>query len=149
MPFVRSATAFDAAATAEGSAETILRYPAAPTDAAHDGAVATGAGRAEAGARAPGGRSLFAATARPAVVADSPVAAGELTQPRSSLFGIVTGAIRRTLPSSGTASEQSGLRTEPSLDDIRPEHVRMQVRPAAQADEMGLDIPAFLRRQSS
>jgi cell division protein FtsZ len=62
--------------------------------------------------------------------------------PRNSLFGIVTGAIRgRAAPA---APEQP--RAEPSMNGHA--EVTASVRPAA-TEEMGLDIPAFLRRQSS
>ncbi len=61
--------------------------------------------------------------------------------PRNSLFGIVTGAIRgRSAP-----APVEPQRAEPSFNG----HAEgASVRPA-QTEEMGLDIPAFLRRQSS
>ena len=67
--------------------------------------------------------------------------------PARSLFGIVTGALRgRPAPSAPPASSsQPTLRTEPALVEPEPS---VSVRPAA-TDEVGLDIPAFLRRQSS
>ncbi len=63
--------------------------------------------------------------------------------PRNSLFGIVTGAIRGR---GAAAPAPEPQRAEPSLNG----HAEgaASVRPA-QTDEMGLDIPAFLRRQSS
>ncbi len=62
---------------------------------------------------------------------------------RNSLFGIVTGAIRgRSAPVAAPEPQ----RAEPSLAS-QPEG-GPSVRPAP-AEEMGLDIPAFLRRQSS
>jgi cell division protein FtsZ len=88
---------------------------------------------------------------------------------RKSLFGIVTGAIRgggaapsQAGPSQAGTSQagkrqaapgpgpmpQPAARAEPTLADARPEPARPSVRPAA-GDEMGIDIPAFLRRQSS
>jgi len=70
-------------------------------------------------------------------------------QPRSSsLFGIVTGAIRRSLPAGSVATDAAAARTEPSLHQEQPEPARASVRLAA-GEEIGLDIPAFLRRQSS
>ena len=63
--------------------------------------------------------------------------------PRGSLFGIVTGAIRSRV---GAAHTPEQARSEPSLANA-PEP-SPTVRPA-QSDEMGLDIPTFLRRQSS
>ena len=81
-------------------------------------------------------RALFGNPPKPAVQA--PVA-------RKTLFGIVTGAIRGAAP----APEQppAPVRTPPAADP-RAEPVRANVRQAA-GDEMGIDIPAFLRRQSS
>jgi cell division protein FtsZ len=79
--------------------------------------------------------------------------------PRKSLFGIVTGAIRGSLPThSGPslaaamqdedgAGAQSG-RGDHMLPEGHTEPVRAKVRPAA-GEEMGIEIPAFLRRQSS
>lgn len=63
--------------------------------------------------------------------------------PRNSLFGIVTGAIRgRAAP----APQPEAARSEPALP--QQAEPAPSVRPAA-TEEMGLDIPAFLRRQSS
>ncbi len=72
-----------------------------------------------------------------------PPAAVPAAAPRNSLFGIVTGAIRGK-PAAVQAPEPH--RAEPALpSQMEP---APSVRPA-QAEEMGLDIPAFLRRQSS
>jgi len=61
--------------------------------------------------------------------------------PTRSLFGIVTGALRgRAAP-----AQQATDRTEPSLVEQEPSAT---VRPAG-GEEVGLDIPAFLRRQSN
>jgi cell division protein FtsZ len=100
------------------------------------------------------GRGLFAEAPRPPAASDIGAPTAGSSQPRSSLFGIVTGAIRRTLPNGASVAEHTPPRSEPSLTEmrpmeIRPENGRMQVRPVNAADEMGLDIPAFLRRQSS
>jgi cell division protein FtsZ len=66
--------------------------------------------------------------------------------PRRSIFNIVTGAIRGAPPEAAAAAtprpEVSGGR------DPRGETVRADVHPAA-GEEMQIDIPAFLRRQSS
>jgi cell division protein FtsZ len=56
----------------------------------------------------------------------------------NSLFNIVTGVLRR-----GTAPLPGNERTEPALLDPEPTATVRQ----ASADEVGLDIPAFLRRQ--
>ena len=85
--------------------------------------------------RAPALRGLFAETAKPASDA--------IPVPRKSLFGIVTGAIRgHALSASATPpvrAEQQEPRQEPARANVRQ----------AGGDEMGIDIPAFLRRQSS
>ncbi len=62
--------------------------------------------------------------------------------PRSSLFGIVTGAIRSRLP----AAAPESARSEPAAPAVAAPAA--SVRPAV-TEEMGLDIPAFLRRQTS
>ncbi|MBV9785530.1 MAG: cell division protein FtsZ, partial [Acidisphaera sp.] len=89
----------------------------------------------------PEARGLFA---DPAHAPASQKPAASSPQPRGSLFGIVTGAIRRTMP--GTAP--AGAVSEPVLHEPRPDPIRASVRPSS-AEDMGLDIPAFLRRQSS
>jgi cell division protein FtsZ len=65
--------------------------------------------------------------------------------PRKSLFGIVTGAIR------GHAAEQAAAHQEPRMEPqtMAPprEAPQAQVRQAA-SEEIGIEIPAFLRRQS-
>nr|WP_321983336.1 cell division protein FtsZ [uncultured Lichenicoccus sp.] len=79
--------------------------------------------------------------------------------PSRSLFGIVTGALRRgAAPLPGVPSQMTHdpRRAEPQLNDHqqsydsgadRAEAPTASVRPVA-AEEAGLDIPAFLRRQS-
>ena len=63
--------------------------------------------------------------------------------PRKSLFGIVTGAIR------GHVATEPAPEAVPARSETQQyaEPVRAQVRPTA-TDEIGMDIPAFLRRQS-
>jgi cell division protein FtsZ len=91
---------------------------------------------------APARSGLFADPAAAPQPTQAPAASAPVA-PRNSLFGIVTGAIRgRAAPAA--APEQ--LRAEPSMNGHG--EVTASVRPAA-TEEMGLDIPAFLRRQSS
>ncbi|MBB2164282.1 cell division protein FtsZ [Gluconacetobacter sp. 1b LMG 1731] len=59
--------------------------------------------------------------------------------PRGSLFNIVTGVLRGGRP----ASAPDAQRAEPALPEQEP---AATVRPAT-GEEVGLDIPAFLRRQ--
>ena len=71
--------------------------------------------------------------------------------PRPSLFSTVTGAFRRRVPTGMPVHE--GVvpmeRREPALAEAQGEAPRPTVRPAQPAPEVGLEIPAFLRRQSS
>ena len=99
---------------------------------------------------APASRGLFAEAPRgPARPLPLPPAGHPVAPPRSSLFGIVTGAMRRTRPNApeaeGAAPEQPQMAAE---NEAPAEPPRPSVRPAP-GDESGLDIPAFLRRQSS
>ncbi len=73
---------------------------------------------------------------------EAPASPPPAPAPRSSLFGIVTGAIRRSMPLS--APEQA--RSQPAAP-VTPAPAA-SVQPTV-TDEMGLDIPAFLRRQTS
>jgi len=96
-------------------------------------------------------RGLFAPASRPmpslepsverAESAVAPAARG------ANLFGIVTGVMRRALPA-GTAPAELPAGRGVAVAQEAPEHAHASVRVAA-GEEMGLDIPAFLRRQSS
>jgi cell division protein FtsZ len=91
--------------------------------------------------------SLFAEPSRP-IAAPVPVQqAAEVARP--SLFSTVTGAFRRRHQAPAAASEAAPVRTEPSIQEPRPEPPRASVRQTAGDEVAGLDIPAFLRRQSS
>jgi len=70
--------------------------------------------------------------------------------PRQSLFRAVTGAFRRG-PATPLhmAAETTGPRREPAMADARLEGPRPSVRQATTGEEVGLEVPAFLRRQSS
>jgi len=76
------------------------------------------------------------------------------TPPRKSIFGIVTGAIRGNHAASAAANpgavEHAG-RSEPTTQQGRQEPRREAQADVRQAggEEMQIDIPAFLRRQSS
>ena len=74
----------------------------------------------------------------------------EAAQPaRKSLFGIVTGAIRGSLPATQAGAPAQPVRAEPSMHEAMHEApVRANVRQTA-GEDMGIDIPAFLRRQTS
>jgi cell division protein FtsZ len=94
-----------------------------------------GAGRAPESRYASSGRGLFAP--EPVNAAPAPAA----PPPRKSLFGIVTGAIR------GNAEPAGPARREPAPAP-QTEYSRAEVR-QTQGEDMPIDIPAFLRRQSS
>ena len=89
---------------------------------------------------------LFAEPSRPAAAAPIPPSVPEA--PRHSLFGNVTGLLRRratpATPPQPAAPE--AMRREPTAEP-RPEP-RPQVHPVG-GEDMGLEIPTFLRRQSS
>ncbi len=71
---------------------------------------------------------------------------------RPSLFNTVTGAFRRRAapPPAGPALQQSQpMRRDLPVDDYQPEAARVSVHQTSAAEETGIEIPAFLRRQSS
>ncbi len=63
---------------------------------------------------------------------------------RRTIFGIVTGAIRGTPAPAPVAEAPAPVRQEPTQAEPARAHVRTTV-----GEEMGIEIPAFLRRQSS
>jgi cell division protein FtsZ len=74
----------------------------------------------------------------------------DLEPVRQSLFNTVTGAFRRRgAPQYPPAGQPQSLRREPPLEHVQPDGPRVAVRQASAADEAGIEIPAFLRRQSS
>ncbi|HYZ22558.1 MAG TPA: hypothetical protein VE690_10415, partial [Rhodopila sp.] len=96
-----------------------------------------------------GGRSgLFAEPRPPSVAAQSG------TQPapdagRQSLFGTVTGAFRRRTTTTSPAAMSTGpVRRDPVMDETPAEELRPHVRQSS-AEDTTIEIPAFLRRQSS
>jgi cell division protein FtsZ len=70
---------------------------------------------------------------------------------RPSLFSTVTGAFRRRHngPVAPVAAAPAPARAEPVLQATHEDLPRASVRPAGGEEVAGLDIPAFLRRQSS
>jgi cell division protein FtsZ len=92
----------------------------------------------------PGARPRSGLFAEPPAPADPP----PTPEPgRPSLFGTVTGVFRRR---TGPIPDPTPERVEPTVSpEIRSEPVvRASVRPVA-GEEMGIEIPTFLRRQSS
>jgi cell division protein FtsZ len=93
------------------------------------------------------------AASRAGLFAEAPVSAAvpmpSGAEPsRPSLFSTVTGAFRRRQPAPTAQGEPAPMRAEPAMQQPRIEQPRASVRQTA-GDEVGLDIPAFLRRQSS
>jgi cell division protein FtsZ len=70
---------------------------------------------------------------------------------RPSLFSTMTGAFRRRVAQPVTpVGQPQPMRREPEIDDyqsVQPQNV--SVRQTSAADETGIEIPAFLRRQHS
>ena len=97
---------------------------------------------------------LFADAQRPATI---PPSNGQMyaaaDSGRPSLFNTVTGAFRRRaapLPPAGVALQQpQTMRRDLPVDDYQPEASRVSVQQTSPAEETGIEIPAFLRRQSS
>jgi cell division protein FtsZ len=121
---------------------TIEMMAAAPQAVAHSAVQPTAPAamplRAQQGGT--GGSELFA---------PGPTAgAGHAEPSRPSIFSQVTRSIRRHLPATQPASQAGAApaRSEPAFQEQQP--ARASVRQTA-GEEVGLDIPAFLRRQSS
>ncbi len=91
---------------------------------------------------------------RPTTLPPSQPAPAPTAEPvRQSLFSVVTGALRRKQPAAPQAPvvAEPVMRREPTRQQPEvpaPEAPRAPARAAA-PDEVGLEIPAFLRRQSS
>jgi hypothetical protein len=68
---------------------------------------------------------------------------------RSSLFRAVTGAFGFRAPSPVTAAVAQPVRHEPGMSDYQPQASLVSVQQAPAAEQTGLEIPAFLRRQHS
>ena len=97
--------------------------------------------------------TLFADAQRPASM---PPVNGQIygapDSGRPSLFNTVTGAFRRraAAPAVGAAMQQpQPMRRDLPTDDYHPEAPRVSVQQTSAAEETGIEIPAFLRRQSS
>ncbi len=91
---------------------------------------------------------LFAEPPRAATAAPAAQSSADSTRP--TLFSTVTGAFRRARQTQAPspATQPAPVRVEPAVQEARPEQPRASVQQTG-GDEVGLDIPAFLRRQSS
>jgi cell division protein FtsZ len=95
--------------------------------------------------------TLFADAQRPASMPPSqpPMYVGA-DPVRPSLFNTVTGAFRRrAVQPAGPVLQPQPMRRELPVDDFHPDVARVSVHQTSAADETGIEIPAFLRRQSS
>ncbi|MBV8400918.1 MAG: cell division protein FtsZ [Acetobacteraceae bacterium] len=129
----------------------------AQAGAAQAHAVSAGLASPRAAPPPPARSGLFADPARSPVVAMSS-ASHAAEPPRPSLFkavtGAVTGRLRHSLAPIGTGiyaappAESAPMQEEQPALEPRSEPIRPSVRPAS-GEDMGLEIPAFLRRQSS
>jgi cell division protein FtsZ len=100
-----------------------------------------------------GGRPGLFANQQRSVPIDAPTTypQSESEPARQSLFNTVTGVLRRRVAPPQYASDvpPQPVRREPPLEHAHSDGPRIAVRQASAADEAGLEIPAFLRRQSS
>jgi hypothetical protein len=109
-------------------------------------------------AQPPASRGLFAEAPRPTAAPANPVAPHPAAPPagppagpepgRPSLFSQVTGAWWRRPVNTQPAAEMRPIRQEPTTTPVRAEAPQVSSRPMG-GDEVSLDIPAFLRRQTS
>jgi cell division protein FtsZ len=92
--------------------------------------------------------SLFAASHRPVALPSHGTVQPMPDPGRPTLFNAVTGAFRRrTMPTVGHAVQPQPIRREPAVDEYQPQSAPAPVQQTA--DQTGLEIPAFLRRQHS
>jgi cell division protein FtsZ len=96
---------------------------------------------------APSGATLFAEPSGQGAAAAPGQSAAESNRP--SLFSAVTGAFRRRNSPAAAPSGPPPARVETMMQEPRSEPPRASVRQTAGEEVSGLDIPAFLRRQSS
>ncbi len=99
-------------------------------------------------------QGLFVDGNRPASTPPSPTMVPlPVPEPaRPSLFSTVTGAFRRrqtAAPAPVEAPAPTYRRTAPAASEMQAEAAQPTVRQARGSDEVGIEIPAFLRRQSS
>jgi cell division protein FtsZ len=95
--------------------------------------------------------NLFAEAQRPMAMPSQPAPQPVADPSRPSLFNAVTGAFRRrAMPAPAPVLHPQSMRREPAaMEDYQPQHAPMPVQPASVAEQTGLEIPAFLRRQQS
>ena len=141
---LQAAAAAHAAAQAQGATHSLPRTIAETIDEAEP-LTATPAPRP---ATQPGvSRFAQPQPQRHGLFAEPP--AGSPPPARKSIFGLVTGAIRGSASTSPPEAVQEVSRAEPPVRaEPGLDRGRVNVRPAA-GEDVTIDIPAFLRRQSS
>ena len=94
--------------------------------------------------------NLFAEAQRPTSMPPQGMVPPAPETGRPSLFNAVTGAFkRRAMPSAGAMAPQPLPRREPAMEEYQPQPAPVSVQQTSAADQTGLEIPAFLRRQHS
>jgi len=105
--------------------------------------------QAQATASPPSRAGLFAEPQRPVAAATSTSLVQADPDPgKPSIFNTVTGAFRRRATGPVPGGQQP-TRREQGLENPQTDVPRVAVRQASTVDEAGIEIPAFLRRQSS
>lgn len=151
---LRHASPMPEAATASAPAPTMAPVVAEPAPVA---APTPAARQAPPRAGQPGPQATGSPASRPGLFADPraasipPQGAGHQAAepPRPSLFASVTGALRGRRAPQAMAPHSPGIRHDPSMDEVPAESGRATIRQTSAGDEAGIEIPAFLRRQSS
>ena len=94
--------------------------------------------------------NLFAEVQRPMTIQTQPSAQVLSHAVRPSLFKAVTGAILgRPGPMGGHVVQGQPMRPEPVMPDYQPQTAPVSIHQTSAAEQTGIEIPAFLRRQQS
>jgi hypothetical protein len=94
--------------------------------------------------------NLFAEAQRPMTMHSPPPGQTMSDPARPSLFNAVTGAFRRrTGPIGGSGLQPQQMRGEPVMQEYQPQSAPVSIQQTSPADQTGIEIPAFLRRQHS
>jgi cell division protein FtsZ len=94
--------------------------------------------------------NLFAEAQRPMAMPSQPPMQPVADAGRPSIFNAVTGAFRRRpMPTPVPVAQPQSVRREPAMEDYQQQPAPQPPQPAPVAEQTGLEIPAFLRRQQS
>ena len=98
----------------------------------------------------PNGRASLFTEQRPTAMPSQASVQQMVDAGRPSLFNAVTGAFRRRPVQPLAAGAQPvPMRREPAMEEYQPQSVPVSVQQSPVADQAGIEIPAFLRRQQS